>query len=796
MFSNLSIRAKLALILAPPLAALLLFVGLAVQSRFNDSSSAVHETDELRVAQLNMEVIDQLQAERAASVQFVVTSGRGRTEIDSLATATDASVAKFETLLKSDAGELDEAGRPEALAAVARIAEVRRGVNTFGIEQGEAYDAYTDIIDDLFFLNSAIVADLADTDLLIEAQTTLAGLKGKEQVWRQTAYIGVRLELGELTGPDYVTFTGLRSEEINAFDSQRGGSKITELWAAQRVAPESKAGDELVNSIIRSGQGGSLPTVDAADWWTKMTAKATSFDVADDGSFELLLASSTNKASTARNRALTFLLVGLTAVVVAVAAALALARSIARRLQALSDEAHTIATDRLPEVLESLRNPTPEALAGAIPTITSNSKDEIGVMAESFNTVLRTSVETSIEHSQQRAKTLTNMLVNLGRRSQALIDRQLKVIDSLESNQEDPVLLNGLYQLDSLVTRNRRNSENLLVLAGEQTSRPWNDPVALVDLVRGAMSEVNGLERVNITSGTAGNDMVLGRSAVDLSHLIAELLENALSFSAKTAEVLVRIEAQTGGHRIWVIDNGIGISPDEMVDANQRLAEPPEIDELTTDRIGFQVVGRLANRLGVTVNLQDNPNGGTAACIDLPQSLLLAETGTNRKPSKRERAEAEAADSEERRERAASERVANDAVLARTAEPVVEPEAPPRIARPGLSAVKTAVTVTETETETAEAIETAIEPAEEAKPAERNADGLKRRTPGAAFVGDKKAEEADGGAFRRLGSGKSKKTVDDPETRKDMLSNLKTGVDKGRTGESNGASEQDSEDEG
>lgn len=793
MFSNLSIRAKLALILAPPLAALLLFVGLAVQDRFATASRADNETHELGEARSAMEVIDRLGAERAASVEFLVTSGGGRTEIDNLRAETDEAIAAFRTVLAAP-GELEEPGRPEALAAIDRVAADRQAVDTFAIEQGEAFEAYTRNLDDLFALEAIIANGISDTDLLLDAQSTLSGLRGKEKVWQQIAFMGVRLELGELTGPDYVRFTNLRNEELLAFGSQAKTGGIAELWLKQQSSAEAKAGDELVGSIIESGQGGTLPTVDAADWWSTMTAKASGFDAADDASFELLVKASENQASSARTSAITFLVVGLLAVTLAITAALALARSIARRLQFMSDEAHTIATDRLPEVLESLRNPTPEALAGAMPTIATTSRDEIGVMAESFNTVLRTSVETSIEHSQQRAKTLTNMLINLGRRSQALIDRQLKLIDNLESSQEDPVLLNGLYQLDSLVTRNRRNSENLLVLAGEHTSRPWNDPVALVDLVRGAMSEVNGLERVNITSGTAGNDMVLGKSAVDLSHLIAELLENALSFSAKTAEVIVRIEAQTSGHRIWVIDNGMGMSAEEMADANQRLTEPPEIDELTTDRIGFQVVGRLANRLGVTVMLQDNPNGGTAACVDLPQSLLLAELGTNRKPSKRERAEAEAADAEERRERAASERVSGDAVMARTE--VSEPDEPPRIARPGLRPVAAVDSVTETDADTSP-VEVQEAPIEEVAAVQTTADGLKRRTPGAAFVGDRKAEEADGGAFRRLGSGKSKKKVDDPEARKDMLSNLKSGVEQGRTGGgSNGAADQNSEDEG
>ena len=326
--------------------------------------------------------------------------------------------------------------------------------------------------------------------------------------------------------------------------------------------------------------------------------------------------------SDARTATIAYAGVTIGAVIAAAAIALLLARSISRRLSTISSEAHSIASDRLPEVLDALRNPSAEALLGALPTVTADASDEIGLMAESFNTVLRTSVETSIAHSQRRAKTLTNILVNLGRRNQALIDRQLHLIDQLESSQRDPQLLQGLFALDHMITTMRRNAENLLVLASEAPARAWTDPVPVLDVIRGAAAEVQDLSRIHIDVSASDNKPVLGGYAVDLSHLLAELVDNSISFSPPATAVQVTAERGPMSIRIWVLDKGLGMTEDEFADANERVANPPDVDDLSTDRVGFQVVGRLARRLGVQVRFQNNPGGGVAVNVTIPISLF------------------------------------------------------------------------------------------------------------------------------------------------------------------------------
>jgi anti-sigma regulatory factor (Ser/Thr protein kinase) len=284
----------------------------------------------------------------------------------------------------------------------------------------------------------------------------------------------------------------------------------------------------------------------------------------------------------------------------------------------------TTSPNRLPEVLESLRHPTPEALAGALPQVAADKNDEIGQLANDFNVILRTSIETSLEHSQRQANTMTNLLVNLGRRNQSLIDRQLELIDVLESSEENPDLLESLFKLDHMVTRQRRNAESLLILAGSSRTRSWSASVPLSDVIRGAISEVADLSRVRFEV-QPGNDLRLsGQYAVDLSHLLAELIENATLFSNPSTVVTIRVQRGPQQFRVWVIDSGVGMSEEELVSANQIVTLPPMIEELATDRVGFQVVGRLAQRFGVRVRIQNNPSGGVAASVDLPASMFDA----------------------------------------------------------------------------------------------------------------------------------------------------------------------------
>jgi signal transduction histidine kinase len=239
------------------------------------------------------------------------------------------------------------------------------------------------------------------------------------------------------------------------------------------------------------------------------------------------------------------------------------------------------------------------------------------------------------EDSQDRATTLTTQLlreqaerqasysriyVNLARRNQSLLHRQVAVIDELEREEEDPDTLRRLFTLDHLTTRIRRNAESLLVMAGEESPRRWSQPVPLSDVARAAASEIEQYERTDVR--VADPVRVAGPAVLDLTHLLAELVENAASYSAPTTSVVIGGYATTEGAVVTVEDRGIGMSPQDLEQANATLVSPPELDEDVVRHLGFQVVGRLARKLGLRVSLRPTPGGGTTAILELPNTVL------------------------------------------------------------------------------------------------------------------------------------------------------------------------------
>ncbi|MFG1703738.1 nitrate- and nitrite sensing domain-containing protein [Nonomuraea sp. M3C6] len=295
-----------------------------------------------------------------------------------------------------------------------------------------------------------------------------------------------------------------------------------------------------------------------------------------------------------------------------------MARSLVRPLRRLRSEALHIAGARLPQTVRLLRESGDES-AVAVAPIGVDSRDEIGEVARAFDEVHREAIRLAGEESRVRAN-INAMFVSLSRRSQTLVQRQIKLIDGLERSEPDEQRLASLFTLDHLATRMRRNNENLLVLAGQEPPRRWNEPVGLADVVRASLSEVEGYERVvaQLADGVA----ISGQAVNDIVHLLAELIENALAFSPYEARVTVSTTRIDGGIMLSITDAGIGMTHDELEQANDRLIRMPAVDVSVSRRMGLFVVARLAHRHGIRVQLRTHGGGGLTAIVLLPDSLL------------------------------------------------------------------------------------------------------------------------------------------------------------------------------
>ncbi|AEB42849.1 MULTISPECIES: sensor histidine kinase [Micromonospora] len=327
----------------------------------------------------------------------------------------------------------------------------------------------------------------------------------------------------------------------------------------------------------------------------------------------------------------------LTMLLLAVILAYLVARSMARSLRELRQGALSIAQYGLPQAVARLRDPqvtgqlSPVQLANQIAEpLPVRSRDEFGQVTEAFNAVHLEAVRTAAEQAALRASVAT-MFVNLARRSQILVDRLIGHLDRLERGEEDPDRLAELFQLDHLATRMRRNDENLLVLAGADSTRVQREPAALIDVLRAAQSEVEHYTRIEF--GVIDRDIEVAAHAVnDLVHLVAELFDNATAFSPPDSQVLV--EARRVGDRasLYVEDRGIGISPEQLTDLNERLATPPQVDVAVSRMMGLVVVARLASRHAVKVELRPGTDRGTVADVTLPPTVLVPRALSGRGP--------------------------------------------------------------------------------------------------------------------------------------------------------------------
>jgi len=329
--------------------------------------------------------------------------------------------------------------------------------------------------------------------------------------------------------------------------------------------------------------------------------------------------------SDAQQTALLFAVGAVGAILIALIIAFYVARAVTVPLKKLTSAAYTLSTDKLPALVERLRNPDEASgsLSETLTPIDITSKDEIGQLADAFNSIQHVTVEVAEEQGALLRKGIGDIFINLARRNQTLLDRQIEFIDQLEANEEDPDQLDNLFKLDHLATRMRRNAESLLVLAGAEPPRRRGRPVALADVVRVAIGEVEDFARISLL---ALDDVTVGGNvAVDLAHLLSELMENATHFSPPDTTVEIVGHRSDEGYTLSVSDQGIGMSADQLSEANSQLARPPLVGLALSRSLGFIVIGRLASRFGVTVKLTASSSGGVSALVTLPGELVTVD---------------------------------------------------------------------------------------------------------------------------------------------------------------------------
>ncbi|MFJ3672702.1 nitrate- and nitrite sensing domain-containing protein [Streptomyces sp. NPDC090106] len=464
--------------------------------------------------------------------------------------------------------------------------------------------------------------------LLIEDRAGLAEgeLETRLATFRSYAYLQ-QVALQEFTGAGTNADAARLDRAIEAAETK--GKALT-VEAAQQAA---EAGETFVSpppleEMIQEIATGATPAELASKGITQttfFTSATLAFDAYRSVEVELAdtaLSNAQEISDDARQDAILNAAVVLASVLLAVLLAAWVARSMTRSMLRLRGAALEIAEKQLPSLIEKLSHPRPYPVDTRVAPIPISSRDEIGEVARAFDQVHREAVQLAAEQALLRGN-VSAIFTSLSRRSEALVEGQLHLITELENHEGDPDQLENLFRLDHLATRMRRNGENLLILAGEEPRHRWEQPVSLIDTLRAATSEVEQYARIEFSG--IPEAFVHGRAVTDVVHLLAELLENATTFSSPHSRVHVTAAALPDGRAMVEIhDQGIGLRPEDFAELNRKLADPPTVDSAISQRMGLFVVGRLAERHGIGVQLRPSRDGqGAIALVMLPQPTMV-----------------------------------------------------------------------------------------------------------------------------------------------------------------------------
>jgi signal transduction histidine kinase len=640
MLRNMKLGTKLLAVILPPLIVLVTVAGIGAKDRLDEAANARDAENYIELAASTSALITTLQWERNVSL-FVLSGGSGQEYLEERRERTDAESARFQAV----AGIIKQGGDETLVPLIERSEQRISEMTSFrGTVDGNSTDVW---IVQQFFERAidhhlAVVSEVSNTVPVIEVAADLASysalVRAKESAARTSAVFTVALTQRQFDPEGRVWRTTRDAESsqdryLSLFYDISPAELSSRLRGALGSVEAERAEAlrlDVVNTVAMSlnifGDGSAVGdpvrlNFNSAEWVDRSEARLNAINRVGDEILADVTGFVTDVRTDAEQAALLFLLVTAAAVLVSALLAVVVARRVTKPLRELTVAADRLSGEQLPALVERLRSPSAGAGGVILEPIGMRRNDEIGHLADAFDAIQRVTVEVAEEQSNLLRKGIGDIFVNLARRNQTLLDRQIEFIDQLESAEEDPDVLDNLFKLDHLATRMRRNAESLLVLAGVETGHRRSRPVPLADVIRVAIGEVEDFARLSLLS--LDDATVSGTAAMDVAHLLSEIMENATSFSPPETNVeILGHRSKDGGYVISISDQGIGMSEEQFAEANRLLADPPLVGLTLSRSLGFTVVGRLAARFDINVRLTASPAGGVTALVTLPEAIL------------------------------------------------------------------------------------------------------------------------------------------------------------------------------
>ncbi len=588
------------------------------------------------VAQPIDDLQPELQRERQLSLVRLGNPGPSqRSALDAQRARTDQAVAKFAKLSHGDNVKLAESpdlrhAVDSALGQFADLAANRHAIDSGLTDRNKTASVYTNAIDSIFIVDDSL-AVLDDKKFAQSVRTVVELNRARELLSQEDAQLSGILAARRLTNADFLQFT-------QAVGAQRYATRkvLEELQTTDHVSYDVVTKSEglarvhsLETTILTKGRPGRTPPVTTAEWRNAADPALTDLASAVFGGGDRLIKRAEPIAIGVIVRLALAGGLGLVAVVTSIIVSITTTRTLLRQLESLRKAALRLAEERLPSVVERLGHGEKVDVEAEAPPL-SFGDDEVGQVGQAFNSVQQTAIRTAVEQAELR-RGIRDILLSLARRSQALVHRQLTLLDGMERREDDAKELEDLFRVDHLATRMRRNAENLIVLSGSTPARGWRRPVPMIDVVRSAVAEVEDYTRVTVLP--MGDTALAGRAVGDIVHLLAELIENAVSFSPPYTQAQVSGHRVAHGYVIEIEDRGLGMTDEILSSINDRVTNPPEFNLSSSAHLGLYVVGRLAVRYDVKVSLKHSSYGGTTAVALIPHDLIVETEPSESEPT-------------------------------------------------------------------------------------------------------------------------------------------------------------------
>ena len=541
----------------------------------------------------------------------------------------DEALADLVRLLERT-GRASDAQVGATIERVSGLTELRGGVDARRTARAAAFSYYTDTIAALGRLDFGLDRE-TDTTLREQVAALRAIGEAKEATAQERGFLAGVFTANRMRGDDYARFADMRATRRAALAQFTRSAGVTRRGATDRaLATEAATRAAAFEALALAGADGRVLNVDPHAWWESMTTLIDDLRAVQTAEGSAIQARAGElRATAAAHLLLAIVLLGL-AVAGQLALAAAGARAVSRPLAHLVREAGELATRRLPQVVAELLAGKESGSPPQPIRLPEQAAEETRAVAAAFDDVQRVAYELAAEQALLRRNSSESM-ANLGRRTQNLLRRQMGLISRLEHEANDPSALANLFELDHLATRMRRNAESLLVLVGEESPRLWSTPVTIADVIRASIAEVEEYRRVMLRR--IDDAHVLGQVAADVAHMIAELVENALAFSPPDVDIEIFGRWTDPHYLLVIVDQGLGMSADDLARANARLRGEEHFLVAPTRFLGHYVVGRLAERLGIDVQLAESPVTGITARLALPDRILVDDTAPEIAPA-------------------------------------------------------------------------------------------------------------------------------------------------------------------